>query len=111
VPTYEYKCTSCEHRYELKEGFDAPPRQACPVCGSVAKRVLFPPPIVFKGKGFYVTDSRKSNSSTVGAADIGGGGTPGSAEGAKKENGAASTPEPSAAPAPAASSDSSSSAS
>jgi putative FmdB family regulatory protein len=62
VPTYEYKCSSCEHRYETRESFDAPARQACPRCGAVAKRVLFPPPIVFKGSGFYITDSRKGSS-------------------------------------------------
>jgi putative FmdB family regulatory protein len=65
VPTYEYKCSSCGHRYETREGFDAPPTQACPSCGAVAKRVLFPPPIVFKGSGFYITDSRKGTSATV----------------------------------------------
>jgi putative FmdB family regulatory protein len=66
VPTYDYKCTSCENQYEKREGFDAPPRQACPRCGAVAKRVLHPPPIVFKGSGFYITDSRKGSSATVG---------------------------------------------
>jgi len=66
VPTYEYKCTSCENRYETKEGFDAPSRQPCPKCGGIAKRILFAPPIVFKGSGFYITDSRKGSSVTVG---------------------------------------------
>ena len=71
MPTYEYKCTSCENRYETKEGFDAPSRQNCPRCGSVAKRVLFAPPIVFKGNGFYITDSRKGSSATIGADAVG----------------------------------------
>ena len=66
MPTYEYKCTSCENRYETKEGFDAPSRQPCPKCGAIAKRILFAPPIVFKGSGFYITDSRKGSSVTVG---------------------------------------------
>jgi putative FmdB family regulatory protein len=66
VPTYEYKCTSCENRYETKEGFDSPSRQPCPKCGAIAKRILFAPPIVFKGSGFYITDSRKGSSVTVG---------------------------------------------
>ena len=59
MPNYEYKCTQCENQYETREGFDAPSRQPCPKCGAIAKRVLFAPPIVFKGSGFYVTDSRK----------------------------------------------------
>ena len=66
MPTYEYRCTSCGHQYETREGFDAPARQDCPRCGATAKRLLFPPPIVFKGSGFYITDSRKgSNQVTV----------------------------------------------
>jgi putative FmdB family regulatory protein len=71
VPLYDYKCTACEHHYELREGFDAPPRQKCPVCGSESKRVLHAPPIVFKGSGFYVTDSRKGSQVTVGDSGTG----------------------------------------
>ena len=71
MPTYEYKCTGCEHHYETRESFDAPARQTCPRCGAVTKRVLFPPPIVFKGSGFYITDSRKGSTATLGA-DTGG---------------------------------------
>jgi putative FmdB family regulatory protein len=69
VPTYEYRCADCANHYETREGFDAPSTQACPRCGGRAKRVLFAPPIVFKGSGFYVTDSRKNgDSATVGGA-------------------------------------------
>jgi putative FmdB family regulatory protein len=64
VPTYAYRCTN-GHQYEMREGFDAPARQECITCGAPAKRVLFPPPIVFKGSGFYITDSRKGSSATV----------------------------------------------
>jgi putative FmdB family regulatory protein len=71
VPNYEYKCTQCENQYETREGFDAPARQPCPKCGGLAKRVLFAPPIVFKGSGFYVTDSRKGSSTTVGDYNMG----------------------------------------
>ncbi|HLG11795.1 MAG TPA: FmdB family zinc ribbon protein [Dehalococcoidia bacterium] len=65
MPLYDYKCTSCSHQYEMREGFDAPPRQPCPQCGNEAKRVLHPPPIVFKGSGFYITDSRKGSQATL----------------------------------------------
>jgi putative FmdB family regulatory protein len=58
VPTYEYEC-SAGHRYEKREGFDAPPTQRCAKCRRVARRVLHAASIVFKGSGFYVTDSRK----------------------------------------------------
>jgi putative FmdB family regulatory protein len=65
VPLYDYKCTSCEYIYEVREGFDAPSRQACPTCGAIAKRLLHAPPIVFKGSGFYITDSRKGSQATL----------------------------------------------
>lgn len=60
MPTYEYRCESCRNQYEKREGFDAPSRQKCPACGKTAQRVLFAPPVVFKGSGFYKTDSRGS---------------------------------------------------
>jgi putative FmdB family regulatory protein len=59
MPTYEYECPA-GHRYEKREGFDAPATQKCIKCRKTARRVLFAPPIVFKGSGFYVTDSRGS---------------------------------------------------
>ena len=65
MPLYDYKCTQCEHHYEQREGFDAPNRQPCPKCGGMAKRLLHPPPIVFKGSGFYITDSRKGSQATI----------------------------------------------
>jgi putative FmdB family regulatory protein len=65
VPLYDYKCTQCDHQYETREGFDAPSRQPCPKCGGEAKRLLHPPPIVFKGSGFYITDSRKGSQATL----------------------------------------------
>ena len=65
MPLYDYKCSSCGNHYEQREGFDAPARQPCPKCGSEAKRVLHPPPIVFKGSGFYITDSKKGDSATI----------------------------------------------
>ena len=64
MPTYEYLCESCGNRYDKREGFDAAPRQKCPACGKRANRVLHAPPIVFKGSGFYKTDSRGSSSVT-----------------------------------------------
>jgi putative FmdB family regulatory protein len=63
MPRYDYRCTECGHLYEKREGFDAPAVQECPVCSGTARRVLTPPAIVFKGSGWYVTDSRKGSGS------------------------------------------------
>ncbi len=55
MPNYEYKCKSCEHRFEIWQavGEAAPP---CPECGAEVKKVLHAPKLHFKGSGFYVTD-------------------------------------------------------
>ena len=109
MPTYEYKCTVCENRYETREGFDSPARQPCPKCGEVAKRILFPPPIVFKGGGFYITDSRKGSQATVGT-DLGGNGSDsksGDAKPAESKKESASAPSASSDSKPAAASSSS----
>jgi putative FmdB family regulatory protein len=89
VPTYEYQCDSCKRSYELREGFDAPSSHTCERCKKgTANRVLHAPTVVFKGSGFYVNDSRKSEKSTSSSeksvslpsgdsAKSGGGGTSG----------------------------------
>jgi putative FmdB family regulatory protein len=71
MPTYEYECTKCSNRYEKREGFDAPATQRCPKCRGKAQRVIQAPPIVFKGSGFYKTDSRGSTPSESSSSDNG----------------------------------------
>lgn len=67
MPTYEYKCDSCHCRFERKQGFDEEPISICPECQGKTRRVLHSIPIIFKGSGFYVTDSRGVDTATVGA--------------------------------------------
>jgi putative FmdB family regulatory protein len=62
MPLYDYKCTQCGKTTEIRRGFDETHTEACPSCGGKLARVFNPAPIVFKGSGFYVTDSRKSSS-------------------------------------------------
>jgi len=59
MPTYEYECGSCHHRFERKQRFDEEPVAMCPKCGGKARRVIHSTPIIFKGSGFYTTDNRK----------------------------------------------------
>lgn len=65
MPIYEYECTHCGHRFELKQGFHDKPHADCPQCKNKAKRVFHPSPIIFKGSGFYVTDHRKGSDSST----------------------------------------------
>src|SRR5437588_13101807 len=62
MPRYDYRCNDCGVVYEKREGFDAPALQDCPEWSGSARRVLTPPAIVFKGSGWYATDSRKGSS-------------------------------------------------
>jgi putative FmdB family regulatory protein len=67
LPIYEYECTMCPSRFELKRGFHDNDPVCCPRCGAKARRRFASVPIIFKGSGFYVTDSRSSQSSTLSA--------------------------------------------
>ena len=70
MPTYEYACTECGDRTEVFRSIaDAPPT-TCAVCGGILRKVFSPVGIVFKGSGFYRTDSRGKPAKT----DGGGGG-------------------------------------
>ena len=62
MPTYEYACTECGERTEVVQSISGPPLTACPVCGGAVRRVFSPVGIVFKGSGFYRTDSRGRSS-------------------------------------------------
>ena len=61
MPIYEYECGKCHNRFDLKQGFDAEPSAECPQCQEKSRRVFLAPPLLFKGSGFYITDSRKSS--------------------------------------------------
>lgn len=56
MPTYEYQCQTCNHRFEIWQKMTDEPLTICDECGGHIRRVIFPPGIVFKGTGFYKTD-------------------------------------------------------
>lgn len=64
MPTYTYTCTSCNELIEKRQSFSDPPLTTCEQCGGNLRKVIHPVGIVFKGSGWYVTDSRGSNNST-----------------------------------------------
>ncbi|MBV8688534.1 MAG: hypothetical protein JOZ59_00375 [Candidatus Eremiobacteraeota bacterium] len=60
MPLYDYECTQCHKITEVRHGFDERHTEPCPYCGGELRRLFNPAGIVFKGSGFYVTDSRKA---------------------------------------------------
>lgn len=59
MPIYEYECGDCRFRFEKRQGFHEEPEYVCPQCQGMSYRIFHPAPIIFKGSGFYITDSRK----------------------------------------------------
>jgi putative FmdB family regulatory protein len=97
VPTYEYECGSCHRRTEAVQRFSDPALTTCEHCGGDLRKVFSAVGIVFKGSGFYKTDSRPASGASATSAPSA---APSSAS-------AAPSPAAPAAPAPAASSASS----
>jgi putative FmdB family regulatory protein len=64
VPTYQYACTACGHQLEAVQSFSDEPLTECPACQGRLRKVFNSVGIVFKGSGFYRTDSRASGSET-----------------------------------------------
>ncbi|MEA2528462.1 MAG: hypothetical protein QOG89_106 [Thermomicrobiales bacterium] len=69
MPTYTYRCTGCGHQFDQFQRFSDDPLTECPECQGLVKRVLHPVGVVFKGSGWYITDSRKPAASENGGAD------------------------------------------
>jgi len=59
MPTYQYRCLNCKLQFDLKQSFYDKAVADCPSCHGIARRLFSPVPILFKGPGFYVTDSRE----------------------------------------------------
>ena len=64
MPTYQYVCTDCGHRFELVQSFTDAPVSVCPECGSPVRKVYSSVGVVFKGSGFYRNDSREGAKSS-----------------------------------------------
>jgi len=73
VPVYQYACTECGEQLEVRQSFTDDPLTVCPSCQGRLRKVLSAVGVVFKGSGFYRTDSRvdakaSSNGSTAGGS-------------------------------------------
>ena len=65
MPTYQYTCTECGEPVEAVQKFTDAPLTVCTACGGRLRKVFSPVGIVFKGSGFYKTDSRSAASSSI----------------------------------------------
>ncbi len=105
MPTYAYACTECDHRFEAVQSFSDDSLTVCPECEGRLRKVFNAVGIVFKGGGFYRTDSRAGSSVTSGSATNGSGSKEKSTSSSDKSSGSSDSSSSSTAPAkPAASS-------
>ena len=63
MPTYEYLCNKCEHAFEVVQSFSDEAIEDCPKCDGKVRKVYNNVGVVFKGSGFYKTDSRSTSAS------------------------------------------------
>jgi putative FmdB family regulatory protein len=68
VPTYAYACKDCGHAFDIVQAFSDSSLSECPECQGALRKKFNSVGVVFKGSGFYRTDSRDSKGSTVSAA-------------------------------------------
>jgi putative FmdB family regulatory protein len=74
MPTYSYRCTACDHAFDIQQAFSDESLSTCPECGQALRKVFSAIGVTFQGSGFYRTDSRKeaqksSTASTAPKAD------------------------------------------
>ncbi|KGN30222.1 FmdB family transcriptional regulator [Knoellia sinensis KCTC 19936] len=68
MPTYAYACRDCDHRFEAVQSFSDDSLSICPECDGSLRKVFNSVGVVFKGGGFYRTDSRSASSSSTPAS-------------------------------------------
>ncbi len=105
MPIYTYSCDTCNAVLEKRQSFTDEPLKICDQCGGALRKVIHPVGIVFKGSGWYVTDSRSSKQSTNGTSkpsESTESGSSGASSEPKESKKSDSTPTKSAEPSPAA---------
>ncbi|MFE3108587.1 FmdB family zinc ribbon protein [Kitasatospora indigofera] len=106
MPTYQYQCTECGNGLEAVQKFTDDALTTCPDCQGRLRKVFSAVGVVFKGSGFYRTDSRSSSSSSVGAGSsataAGNGSSTGGSSTSSSSTSGSSGSSTSASPAPAA---------
>ena len=69
MPTYQYACTACGHQLEAVQSFTDAALTECPVCEGRLRKLFSSVGVVFKGSGFYRTDSRNGSSDSTSSSD------------------------------------------
>jgi putative FmdB family regulatory protein len=98
VPTYQYACTACGHQLEAVQSFTDEPLTECPACEGKLRKQYSAVGIVFKGSGFYRTDSRSNSKSSSSSGTS-------SSDSGSSDGGDAAKPAPESKPAESAKSD------
>lgn len=65
MPTYTYRCNNCGYQFEMRQRMIDDPLTDCPVCAGHVRRVVNAVGVVFKGSGFYITDSRNGKNASL----------------------------------------------
>ena len=93
MPTYQYACTNPEakHEFEVVQSFSDAPVSECPECGAPVRKVYGSVGVVFKGSGFYRTDSRKAAATSESGSSSNGSSSTSSSS-SSKESSSSSTP-------------------
>lgn len=68
MPTYQYACIACEHQFEAIQAFSDDSLTKCPECTGELRKIYSAVGVVFKGSGFYKTDSAKTTTAATPAA-------------------------------------------
>src|SRR6266704_2800551 len=87
VPIYSYTCTSCNEVVEKRQSYTDPPLTMCEQCGGTLRKIIHPVGIVFKGSGWYSTDSRAASTSATGTGASGTSDSSGSKDSSSQESG------------------------
>jgi len=98
VPTYQYSCTECGEALEVQQSFSDDPLTVCPACQGRLRKVYNAVGVVFKGSGFYRTDSRAATGSSP--KDSGSNGSSSKDAGANGSSSSTSSPAPSTSSSP-----------
>lgn len=69
MPTYSYACTECDNRFDIVQSFSEDSLTVCPACSGKLRKLFNSVGIVFKGSGFYRTDSREAGKSSNGSSN------------------------------------------